>query len=118
MPSPVTTLDSIPKGPASLFGEPVASLIVVFRDGRKAKIELPEAETEDQEKQRKGLPARILALLKDSPVPLTRKQVATKLGYTKAEGRFGQAVKDLIQSGEVHIRDGEISDCPEKYLES
>lgn len=65
-----------------------------------------------------GLSARkqlILRRVAESPVPLTRKQLARQCGSPTAKGSFGQDVRELVAAGKLYASMDEVTDDPAKF---
>jgi hypothetical protein len=102
-------IDEAARRGATLCGCPLVRLIAVTDDGREISVPLPMGAdlTPGQE--------RIVSLLAESPCPLTRKQIATKLNRGNVTGRFGQHINALIDERKIFERDGEVTDDATKF---
>jgi len=107
-------LSGIERTGAVRFGHPVARVVVVFRDGRRASLDLPEPVSIAS-----GLSftqQEIMRVVRDSPTALPRKAVAKALGRETTKGSFGAAVRDLLESWKLLYQHGdEITDDPSKF---
>lgn len=121
-PAPVTIepiavrLDGVPAFGATWFGVGVRSIRVELDDGRTMRFDLPEAAT--REPLKIGETEReILDALAAVPYPMTRKQLAAACHKTTEKGRFGQAIKMLLEADTPPIfeRNSELTDDLKKF---
>lgn len=122
MPSKAVEIgDAIASG-ATFYGVEVRTLRVELLDGRVLRLELPPpvpANPDDPPSDDgNGLPVefrRIIRVLRDSPVPLTRTQVAHRLGLVSEKGRFASDFKAVCDGGHATRRGSEYADDPAKF---
>ncbi len=98
-PEPVC-LNAVEQFGAVRFGRPVAKMVLVYADGKRLSVDLPEPGTAEPAHDSANDPTqrRVLAALTESPIPLTRKQIAVKLGRQNTTGRFGELLREAIGS--------------------
>lgn len=98
------TADELVRRGVVMGGRVVSRLTVDFVSGQVT------CELEPEPEHRADLKARIVRRLKDSPHPLTRKQLARALGLKDARGRFSQVVSTMVEHGEIFDVEGELTD--------
>ena len=96
-------------------GRAVHSISLTW-EGGEMKSQLQTPESTDAEI---GLQPRkkILEALAASEIPLSRKQLARKIGLKDARGRFSTVVSKLLETGEVFELDGFLTDDASKQLD-
>jgi hypothetical protein len=102
-------LDDIERTGAVRFGRPVVRLVMVLEDGREIAADLPTAGPAELT----GLTPtqrRIVQVLRVSPMPLTRKAVANRLGRSDATGKTGTDIRELVHLGYIFEAGGELTD--------
>lgn len=108
--TPLTPGEIVARGMAD-GGRRIRRYTVDFESGEVAITYYPaECETE-----RADLRARIIRALRDSPDPLTRKQLARTLRLKGASGRFGRTVSAMVDTSEIFEQDGELTDSASKF---
>lgn len=108
-------LDPVELVGASRAGKAVARLLVIYTDGKRAYLDLPEPGEAPDLTGVTPTMRRILKELRDSPVPLTRKAVAKRMNRTSTRGKFGDAFRQLVSRGEIQERDDLYTDDASKY---
>lgn len=94
---------------ATILGNTVRRIVVEW-DGGRLECTLP-----DPDDGAGGMKDRILAALKKSAGPMTRKALAKALDLESAKGRFGRTVSAMVDTGDIEDRAGYLSDDPSKY---
>lgn len=111
-------LDRIEELGATRFGRVVARVVLVYADGRRVSCDLPDptraADTDDGS-DLTPTQQRVMRVVKDSPTPLTRKAVAKSLGQSKATGRVGNAIRELLDDGRLFESGGVVTDDMSKF---
>ncbi len=108
---PITADELVRRG-MTMGGRSVAKVTVDFATGQVT------CELEPETDHRADLRHRILRALRESPCPLTRKQLARVLGLKGVTGRFSPMVATLVATKEIFDQDGELTDSASKYSES
>lgn len=108
-------LDPMLQGGAMLLGTPVARVLIEWTDGRKMRIDLPEAATDEPEEiSMTPTQRRIVEILKASPVWLTRRGIANAMDRESIGGKFAGYVADLISRGLIFEHDSDLTDDKNK----
>jgi hypothetical protein len=97
-------------------GRPVKRVVFYLDDGRTAKFDLPEpGPIAPGDQDLSTGKQRILRVLRESDVPLTRRAIANKLGLSDTRGRFGSEVSELFDDGRIFGEGGLYTDDRKKY---
>lgn len=102
------SIEDLPRTGATYMGRPVTRIVIFTDDGLRHSHELPKPEGSERLKQ------RIMQVLLASDVPLTRKQIAKRLGLKGIGGRFSTTTSEMIAEKLIHELDGELTDSPDK----
>ena len=96
--------------PTTVFYVPVTRITLTFASSHRDTFDLPTNGS-----HLSNTTKRIVDLLAATETPLTRKQVATMLGYSNAKGHFGQALRRLVAKGTVFTSGGKITNDVKKF---
>ena len=112
-------------------GRPLTELRLVYADdrGREGSIPVPfdvpdgaapsgHDATPKAVRPMTATEKAILRTLQESDEPMTRKEVAGRLGHEHHRGRFGQAFGPMVDDGRIYEIDGEYADVPEKFTDT
>lgn len=103
MSEPVS-IDEIAKRGAIFLGEQLTKIVAVLKNGTEITIAIPETKTVnagEKEKRVGSWRRRIFAELEKRSEPPTRKAIANAINDGDVRGWFGQAMKALLESGEL-----------------
>lgn len=97
-------------------GRRVFTVALAF-DGGKMEIELKPGQVIEEEESGIQPRKKIIEALEGSDIPLSRKQLAKKIGLKNAKGRFSTTVSRLLETGEIHEREGLLTNDASKHLD-
>lgn len=99
------------QGGALCLGSPVARVLIEWTDGRKLRIDLPDA-TPDEPEEISLTPTQqsILDTLAASDSRLTRGAIASRMGRSGIGGKFAGYVNDMVARGIIFEHDSELTD--------
>jgi len=105
---------------AVLGGKRVVRIVIELEDGgvmeRKFGTLTPKETSEADATSEQA--ESIIEVLSESPYPMTRKDVAMRLGLATATGQFGETVRCLIKQKKIYAKDGYMTDREEKFADS
>ena len=109
-------LEGIASLGATFLGRGVQRVTLIF-DGGETTLELPDSDGgELTASQAPSTRRRIVEVLRSSPVPLSRKQLAGHLKLKSARGRFAQEVSGLVETSQIHEDEGMLTDDASKFM--
>ena len=107
---PLDAADVLARG--MIFHGRTVRRFVIEWDGGRLETALP---TPGPVPARSSLHHRVVEVLRASDIPLTRKQLAARLGRKGIAGRFSSAVRESISRGEVFEQGGDLADTRAKF---
>jgi hypothetical protein len=114
-PEPIC-LDAVLVAGATVGGVRVVRMVCELESGGRFELATPVITTTTSELSERE--QAIVDTLRDSDMPLTRRQIARMLHLESERGAFGQAVSRLRDTGVIFEQSGEYSDAVSKFRDT